>query len=390
MSARPRLGLLCAAGLSIALGASYSAASDDLVFFGTHAVGPGRGLSVAHFDSETGLLTKPQLVAEAAAPAFFVLHPDGRHLYACNSNDFARGFTGETISAFSIDPQTGQLTFINQQSSGGADPSYITLDATNRYVLNANYKGGSVAAIKLNPDGSLGERTATIQHEGRGVDPKRQTQPYAHSVRLDPTNRFALVADLGLDKLFVYRLNAQDGSLTPNDPPFAKVTPGAGPRHLAFHPKGRYVYLINEMASTIVAFAWDSKRGALTERQTLSTLPEGFQGTSHCAEILVHPNGKYVYGSNRGHDSLAVFAIDPPTGQLRLIEHVPTQGRSPRNFAFDPSARWIIVTNHGSDNAMVFRVDRKTGRLTPQGQPVDIVNPFGIGFLKGPAARGQH
>jgi 6-phosphogluconolactonase len=327
------------------------------------------------------VLTKPELVVEAAAPAFFVIHPDGRHLYACNSNDFARGFTGETISAFSVDPQTGRLTLVNQQSSGGADPSYVTLDATNRYVLVANYKGGSVAVIRLNPDGSLGERTAAIQHQGRSIDPERQTQPYAHCIRVDPTNRFALVADLGLDKVFVYRFDAQDGSLQPNDPPFARVAPGAGPRHLAFGPGGRYAYLINEMASTIVTFAWDSKRGALTERQTLSTLPAGFQGTSQCAEILVHPNGKYVYGSNRGHDSLAVFAVDARTGRLRLVEHVATQGRTPRNFAFDPSGRWIIVTNHGSDNAMVFRVDGRTGRLTPQGHPIDIGYPFGIGFL---------
>jgi 6-phosphogluconolactonase len=386
MSARLRRGLVGGVVVSIALGASYSDASDSLVFFGTHSVGTGRGLSVAHFDSDTGVLSKPALVVEAAAPAFFVIHPDGRHLYACNSNDFARGFTGETISAFSIDPQTGRLTLINQQSSGGADPSYITLDATSRYVLNANYKGGSIAVIKLNPDGSLGERTAVIQHHGSSIDPKRQTQPYAHCIRIDPTNRFALVADLGLDRLFVYRFNAQDGSLQPNDPPFAKVSPGAGPRHLAFDPRGRYVYLINEMASTIVTFAWDSKRGVLTERQTLSTLPEDFQGTSQCAEILVHPNGKYVYGSNRGHDSLAVFAVDARTGQLRLVEHVATQGRTPRNFAFDPSQQWMIVTNHGSDNAMVFRVDAETGRLTPQGQPVGIVYPFGIGFLKVPAS----
>jgi len=387
MGAPPRWGLLCGVIVSMALGASDGNASDDLVFFGTHAVGPGRGLSVAHFDSDTGVLTRPQLVVEAAAPAFFVIHPDGRHLYACNSNDFARGFTGETISAFSIDPQTGRLALINQQSSGGADPSYVTLDATNRYLLVANYKGGSIAVVRLNPDGSLGERTATIQHHGSSIDAKRQTQPYPHSIRVDPTNRFALVADLGLDKLFVYRFDARDGSLQPNDPPFAKVTPGAGPRHFAFDPRGRYVYLINEMASTIVTFAWDSKSGVLTERQTLSTLPEGFQGTSQCAEILVHPNGKFVYGSNRGHDSLAVFAVEVDAGQLRLVEHVATRGRTPRNFAFDPSQQWIIVTNHGSDNALVFRVDGKTGRLTPQGQPVDIVYPFGIGFLKVPAPR---
>jgi 6-phosphogluconolactonase len=277
---------------------------------------------------------------------------------------------------------------LNQQPSGGADPSYVTLDATHRYVLTANYKGGSIAVLALNPDGSLGKRTAAIQHEGQSVDPKRQTQAYAHSIRVDPTNRFALVADLGLDKLFVYRFDQKDGSLRPNDPPFVKVAPGAGPRHLAFAPKGRFVYLLTEMGSTIITYAWDPKRGALDERQTISTLPPGFAGTNNCAEILVHPNGKFLYASNRGHDTLAVFAIQPRTGQLSLVEHVPTQGQTPRNFAFDPRHQWLIVTNHGSDNAMVFRVDGKTGRLKPQGEPVSVPYPFGIAFLPIPGARG--
>jgi 6-phosphogluconolactonase len=366
-----------------------AAPADDLVFFGTHAAGPGRGLSVARFDPATGVLTQPRLVVESPAPAFFVLRPDGRRLYACNSNDFARGWTGETISAFAVDPTTGGLTLLNQQSSGGADPSYVTLDATLRYVLTANYKGGSIAVIALNPDGSLGPRAAGVQHQGSSVDPKRQTQPYAHCIRIDPTNRFALVADLGVDKLFVYRFDQQDGSLRPHDPPFVKVAPGSGPRHLAFDPRGRFVYLINELANTIITYAWDSKRGTLAERQTVSTLPAGFVGESHCAEILVHPNGKFVYASNRGHDTLAVFAVEARTGHLRPIEHVATQGQSPRNFAFDPSRQWIIVTNHASDNAMVFRVDGRSGRLTPQGQPVPVPvpNPFGVAFLARPAAR---
>jgi 6-phosphogluconolactonase len=384
---RPHAALV-ALGFALSLPARLAAPADNLVFFGTHATGPGRGISVAHFDSTTGVLTQPQLVVDAPAPAFFVLNPDGQHLYACNSNDFARGYTGETISAFAIEPETGRLTLINQQPSGGADPSYVTLDATHRYVLTANYKGGSVAVLQLNPDGSLGRSTAAIKHEGSSVDPKRQTQAYAHSIRVDATNRFALVADLGLDKLFVYRFDQKDGSLRPNDPPFVKVAPGSGPRHLAFDPRARFVYLLTEMASTIITYAWDAKRGTLDERQTISTLPAGFAGTNACAEILVHPNGKFVYASNRGHDTLAVFAIRPRTGLLSLVEHVPTQGQTPRNFAFDPSHQWLIVTNHGSDNAMVFRVDGKTGRLKPQGQPISVPYPFGIAFLPIPGARG--
>jgi 6-phosphogluconolactonase len=359
-------------------------AGDNLVFFGSHSVGPGLGISVAHFDSVSGALTKPELVVEAAAPAFFVLHPDGRHLYTCNSNDFSRGWTGETVSAYEIDAPNGGLTLLNQQSSGGADPSYVTLDAAGRHLLVANYKGGSVAVLAINPDGSLAKRTAFFQHTGSSVNATRQTQPYAHSVKLDPGNRFALVADLGVDKVFVYRFNKKDGSLQPNDPPFVNVAPGSGPRHIAFHPRRDLVYLINEMASTIIAYAWDSKKGSLAELQTVSTLPAGFAGTNACAEIEVHPNGRFLYGSNRGHDSLAVFAIDEGTGTLSLIEHVPTQGQKPRNFAFDRTGRWLIVTNHGSDNAVVFRVDVETGRLTPIGRPVSVPSPFCVRFLSLP------
>ena len=356
-------------------------AQDNLVFFGTHSVGSQKGISVAHFSSETGVLTKPELIVEAPAPAYFILHPDGKHLYACNSNDFAKGYTGQTISAYSIDPKKGTLTLLNQQSSGGPDPSYIWMDASRRFVLVANYKGGSVTVIALKPDGSLGEITANIKHAGRSVDTVRQTQPYAHSVKLDPTNRFALVADLGLDKLFVYRFDQETGALTQNDPPFVQVSPGSGPRHIAFHPNGRFVYIISEMACTITSFAWDSATGVLKELQTSSTLPLDYKGKNACAEIEVHPNGKFLYASNRGHESLAVFAIDDITGKILLLEHIPTQGRSPRNFTFDPTNKWIIVTNHNSDNAMVFKVDEKSGHLTPSGNPVPIVSPFCIRFL---------
>ena len=356
-------------------------AQDNLVFFGTHSVGSQKGISVAHFNSETGVLTKPELVIEAPAPAYFILHPDGKHLYVCNSNDFAKGYTGQTISAYSINPKNGTLGLLNQQSSGGADPSYIWMDATRRFVLVANYKSGSIAVIALKPDGSLGGITATIKHTGRSVDTIRQTQPYAHSIKLDPTNRFALVADLGLDKMFVYRFNSETGSLDPNDPPFVTVPPGSGPRHIAFHPNGKFVYLINEMACTIIVYAWDSIAGTLTELQTSSTLPPDFKGKNTCAEIEVYPNGKFLYASNRGHESLAVFTIDSTTGKISLLENIPAQGHSPRNFSFDPTYQWLIVTNHNSDNAMVFKVDATNGHLTPAGKPVPIVYPFCVRFL---------
>ena len=362
--------LLVAAAFAVPL-----PAADVYVYFGTHSRGPGIGFSVAHFDTDTGALTQPRFLTEAVEPAYFVIHPDGRHLYTCNS-----GSPGG-VSAYEIDRATGQLTLLNKEPSGGGDASYVCLDQTGRFVLVANYEGGNIAVFALQPDGRIGGRTAFAQHTGSSVDPKRQTHAYAHSIIVDPTNRFALVADLGLDRLFVYRFDEKNGSLRPNDPPFATVRPGSGPRHVKFHPNGRWVYLINEMGCTVTAFNWDSDHGALTEFQTISTLPADFKGASTCAEIKVHPNGRFLYGSNRGHDSLAVFAIDSTTGRLAPLEYVSTRGKIPRNFTFDPTGRWILCTNHGSDNAVVFRVDATTGRLTPTGQPVSVPSPFCERFL---------
>ena len=376
--------------LVAALGAMPSPAADMFVYFGSHAEGPGRGFSLAHFDTATGVLTKPEFLLEAAAPAFFVIHPDGRHLYASNSIMTFRGQPGAAVSAYAIDPATARLTLLNQQPSGGGDASYVSLDATGRYLFVANYQGGNFAAFALQPDGSIGERTAFFQHTGSSVNPERQKHAYAHSIKVDPSNRFVLVADLGLDELFVYRFNARDGSMQPNDPPFVKVAPGSGARHFTFHPNGRFVYLVNEMGSTVIAFAWDSARGTLTEIQTISTLPDGFKGVSNCAEIEVHPSGKFLYATNRGHDSLAVFAIDASSGRLTLVERVPTQGKTPRNFAFDPTARWLLVTNHDSNNAVVFRIDENTGHLTQNGPPVPILYPFCERFLPVPEGRNRN
>jgi 6-phosphogluconolactonase len=364
---------LLAATVWVALALLPAAAADLTVYFGTHTAGPGKGFSVSHFDPATGMLSKPEFLLETPAPAYFAIAPGGRRLYACNSTGF--------VSAYSIDPATAQLKLINQKPSGGADPSYISLDQTGHFVFAANYDGGNIAAWSLAPDGSLGERTAFVQHTGSSVNPQRQSHAFAHSIRVDPTNRFVLVADLGLDKLFVYKFNAKDGSLTPNDPPFAKAAPGSGPRHVIFHPNGRWVYLITEMGNTIMLFDWDTARGALSEAQTVSTLPKDYQGVSTCAEIEVHPSGRFVYASNRGHDSIAVFAVDGNTGRLTPIQHVPSGGVTPRNFDMDPTANWLLVTNHGSNTAMVFRIDRQTGKLTPTGRPVEVPSPFCPRFL---------
>ncbi len=350
-------------------------AADMFVYFGTHRAGTNIGFSLAHFDTDTGALTKPEFLMQSPAPAYFVIHPDGRHLYTCNS-----GSPGE-VSAYEIEPHTGALKFLNRLPAGGADTSYVSLDQTGRYVLAANYAGGNIAVFAIKPDGSLGDRTAFVQHTGSGVNPQRQTHAYAHSIIVDPSNRFALVADLGVDKVFVYRFNEKDGSLQTNDPPSVNIKPGSGARHVKFHPNGRWVYLISEIASTVTAFNWDSAKGALTEFQTISALPDNFKGTNTCAEIMVHPNGKFLYASNRGDDSLAVFAIDQATGKLTPIEHVPSGGKTPRNFAFDPAGKWIICSNHDSNNALVFRVDENTGKLTQTGQPVSVPYPFCERFL---------
>jgi 6-phosphogluconolactonase len=361
--------------LALALVSLPAAAADMFVYFGSHRSGPNIGFSLAHFDTDTGVLTKPEFLLEARAPAYFVIHPDGRHLYTCNSGDPGG------VAAYEIEPHTGHLTFLNRELAGGGDTSYLSLDRTGRYALAANYAGGNVAVFALRPDGGLGDWTAFIQHTGSSVNPQRQTHAYAHSIVVDPTNRFALVADLGVDKVFVYRFNEKDGTLAPNSPAFVSVAPGSGARHVKFHPNGKWVYLINEIGCTVIGFNWDSAKGTLTEFQTISTLPADFKGTSACAEMEIHPNGRFLYGSNRGHDSLAVFAIDQETGRLSLVQHVSSQGKTPRNFAFDPTSRWIICTNHDSNNAVVFRVDETTGRLTQAGEPVAVPYPFCERFL---------
>ena len=345
-------------------------AEDMFVYFGSHGAGPHIGFSVAHFDTDTGKLTKPVFLEEAVAPAYFIIRPDGRRLYTCNS------FPGSSVSAYAIDPTSAKLTFLNQQPSGGGDPSYVSLGPSGRYLMVANFLGGSVAVFALRPDGSIGRRTALVQNIGASLDPNDPKHAHAHSIRFDPSHRFVLVADLGLDKVLVYRLNPKTGALTPNDPPFVSVAPGSGPRHTAFDPRDRYVYAINETASSIVRFGWDSNRGVLTQFETVSTLPEGFTGVNTGAEILMHPSGKFLYATNRGNDSVAVFSVQADTGRLTPLQFISTEGKTPRNAEFDPTGKWLLVTNQDSNNAVVYRIDQSTGRLTENGDPVSLPGPF--------------
>jgi 6-phosphogluconolactonase len=321
------------------------------------------------------------MVGETVNPSFLAIHPSGKFLYAVNEvGDFGGARSG-AVSAFAFDAKAGKLTFLNQASSRGADPCYVVADSTGKNVLLANYSSGTVAVVRLGKDGRLGEASMVIQHTGSSVDKARQEGPHAHSINLSADNRFAIAADLGLDKLLVYRFDAERGTLEANDPPFAKVNPGAGPRHFAFHPNGRFAYVINEMRSTVTAFSYDPARGVLGNLQTLSTLPPGFSGQNDDAEVRVHPSGKFLYGSNRGHDSIAEFKIDPERGTLTLVGNTPTQGKTPRDFNLDPTGANLFAANQDSDNVVIFRIDAATGRLTPTGHVLSVPSPVCVRFL---------
>jgi len=332
---------------------------------------------VSRFDPATGEFSPPALAASASNPSFLAIHPNRRFLYAVGE-DSPEG----TLSAFAIQPATGKLTLLNTVSSRGSAPCHLAVDHTGHYVAAANYGSGSVVVYSLEANGSLKKVTAFVQHEGSSVNPKRQKSPHAHQVLFSPDNRFLLAADLGLDQILSYRFDAASGSLTPNDSPYVKLDPGSGPRHLAFDPTGHYVYAITELGSTVVAFAYDAGHGTLQPLQTVSTLPDGYHGVNYPAEIAVAPSGKFVYGSNRGHDTIVWFTVDPATGKLSPVDQVATQGSWPRNFCIDPTGSWLVVTNQKGNNIVVFRIDPATGKLTPAGQTLSLGSPVCVSFLK--------
>jgi 6-phosphogluconolactonase len=351
------------------------------VYIGTYTGGKSKGIYVSRFDTATGQLTPPELAVATPSPSFLALHPAGSFLYAAGENTRLGGKPVGAVSAFSRDVKTGQLTLLNHQSSGGAGPCHLAVDRTGKCLLVANYGDGSIAALAIQADGTLAEPRTVIQHHGSSLNPERQAGPHAHFIMPDPANRFALTCDLGLDQVLMYRLDAAKSALAANDPPFVAVKPGSGPRHVVFHPSGRFVFLINEMGSTMTTFAYEAGRGTLKEQQTVSTLPEMFEGAKSGAEVQVHPSGRFVYGSNRGHNSIAVFAFDPASGKLTFLECQPTQGKTPRHFALDPTGQWLLAENQDSDSIVVFRVDAKTGRLSPAGQTVSVGAPVCAVFV---------
>jgi len=351
-------------------------AADYLVFAGTYTRGPSKGIYSLRFQTESGKLAPLGVAAETPNPSFLALHPNHRFLYAVNEGNAH----GSTVSAFAIDAGTGKLTLLNQVSSRGAGPCHLAVDRSGRWLAVANYESGHLALMPVAADGKLGEATFVERHEGSSVNRARQSGPHAHCVLFAPDNRFLLLADLGLDKIFVYRFDAAKGTLAPADPPFASVAPGAGVRHLAFHPNGRVLYAIDEMASTVTAFHYDPAGGALSDFQAISTLPENFQGRSSTAEIAVNAAGTRLYGSNRGHDSIALFAIDPVKFTLTAMEQTPTLGKTPRHFTLDPDGGYLLAANQDSSDITVFKVHPTTGELTPVGRPVTDA-PFPVCIL---------
>ena len=342
------------------------------VYVGTYTGGTTKGIYRCLFDGNTGSLSEPVLAAETVNPTFLAVDAGGRFLYAVNE-------TGKgTVSAFGI--AAGGLKLINQQSTGGGGPCHLQLDWTGKLLFVANYNTGSFAALSVLPDGSLGEQVAFFQFAGSGADPARQKTPHAHSANVSPDNRFVYVADLGTDRIMIYRLDVEKKSVIPNDPPFVKVKPGAGPRHLAFHPGGKFAYVINELDSTITAFARDPATGGLKEMQTVRTVPGDFKGMNSCAEICVHAGGKFLYGSNRGHDSIAIFRIDPVTGALTSAGFQSVGVKTPRNFSLDPSGRFCLVANQGGNSVVVFKIDPGTGALEALTQKIAVGNPVCLRF----------
>jgi 6-phosphogluconolactonase len=374
------LPLLAAAGFLLPP-VALAAKGEYLMYVGTYTRGPSKGIYAYKFDSTSGKLTSLGLAAETSNPSFVAVHPNQRFLYSVSELPDGSADSGGAVSAFSIDHATGKLTFLNRQSSKGGAPCHLNVDKTGRSLIVVNYGTGSTAVFPVKPDGSLGEPSSFIQHQGgSGANKQRQSGPHAHSVNITKNNKYAVVADLGLDKVLVYRFDPVRGVIEPNNPPSAGVAPGSGPRHFNFHPSQKYGYVINEMAATVTAFRFDAGKGTLTEIQTLSTVPGGTNPKGNTtAEVLVHPSGKFLYGSNRGHNSIAMFRIGSD-GKLTHLGNESTQGEIPRNFAIDPTGRFLLAENQNSNSIVIFRIGAD-GRLTPTGDKVEQPFPVCIRFV---------
>lgn len=370
--------LVFAALTALAL-SNLARAANPLVFVTAFAPGEKGGIHAYEFDTAAGKLKPIHRTGGAENPFFLALSPDKRFLYSIHAKQFG-GKENEQIAAYQIVGRGGELKLLNRQSTEGTASCYLDVDKTSKSVLVANYSSGSVASLPIKDDGSLGEPASFFKHSGMSVNPKRQKEPHAHCIVVSPDNKYAFAADLGTDQILSYKLAPATAKLSPNAPPFSKAPAGAGPRHLTFHPNGQRVYVINELLNSVTAFDYDTNSGRLTEKQTISTLPPEFKGTSYCADLKITPDGRFLYGTNRGHDSIAAYRIGDD-GQLSLVAIVPSLGKGPQNLAIAPDGAWLLCANMSGNNLAVFHIDAKTGGLKSVGEPINQPSPSCIALV---------
>ncbi len=359
---------------------SGSDSSQELLYIGSYTETSQQGISVCRFDHASGNVQLADVCSKVKNPSFLIFDPTRKFLYAVNETDDFRGKKSGSVSAFRRDEKTGKLSFLNEMPSLGAHPCHLSVDRTGKFILVANYTGGNVSVLPILADGSLGEPADMVQHTGKGPNKARQETAHAHSVNLSPDNRFAFVCDLGIDKIMIYLFYQETGKLTPADHPFFQTAPGAGPRHFTFSKDGSRAFVVNELNSTLTCMTYEKAIGRLTEMQTVTTLPDGFSGENTCADLHLHPNGMFIYASNRGHDSIAVFSIEQGSGKLKLLQNQSVKGKTPRNFAIHHSGRLLLAANQNSESITTFFLDPATGKLSDTGKSITINKPVCILF----------
>ncbi len=354
--------------------------TSNLFYIGCYTAAPEEGIPVCRLDPKEGSINQSGICKGVENPSFLVMNQSRTLVYSVNETADFEGKASGAVSAFLRDSSTGRLTYLNSRPSLGADPCHLSIDRSGKFILVANYSGGNASVLPLLDDGRIGEPIEMVQHSGKGVNAARQGAPHAHSVNLSPDNRFAMVCDLGLDKIMIYSFDDKTGKLTPAKTPFFQTEPGAGPRHFTFTRDGKHAIVVNELNSTITLLAYDAMHGILTSLQSQSNIPDGFIGENSCADVHIHPNGRFVYASNRGHDSIAVYALDPSMTHLSPIQYQPTLGKTPRNFAIHPSGKFLLAANQNSGSVQVFSLDPGTGKLKETGKHLKINKPVCILF----------